>query len=260
MPGTMTASEALDNETVGEPPDPPDRDYLPVSLALWRRFLGVADTECQEVIAMVRGKPWVGYARSEQEQVSMLRRAQSTRDFSGAYLLVNPIDPRISERYHPGDWCSAHAGRASDKEITWRRAIFIDVDPVRPKGISATDAERAAARAVACGVRELLESRVGKDAVAWGSSGNGYFMLLAIDPVVPDKSHGTRIKKLLDGLQAKFGCPAASVDGTVHNAARLMCAPGTWKRKGAGSQERPHRLTSFVCQPDPVRVPLEVVA
>jgi hypothetical protein len=47
----------------------------------------------------------------------------------------------------------------------------------------------------------------------------------------------------------------------VFNPARLMAAPGTWKRKGAGSVTRPHRLTSFVCTHNaPVPVPLEVIA
>jgi hypothetical protein len=238
-----------------------ERNELPVSLALWRRFVGVVDGEMQEVIAMVRGRPWVGYARSESEQVDMLLRAQRTRDYSGAYLLFNPIDSRISERYAPGEWGPAHAGRASDKEILLRRAVFVDVDPIRPKGISATDEERSAARLVAMGIRELLESRCGADAVGWGSSGNGYYLLVAIVPVIPDKDHGIRIKRLLGGLQTNFGNAAVSIDGSVFNAARLMAAPGTLKAKGAGSEARPHRLTSFCCTMNaPVRVPLEVIA
>ncbi|MFA5682626.1 MAG: hypothetical protein WC999_14950 [Hydrogenophaga sp.] len=232
-----------------------------MSVGLWRRFLGVGEHECQEVVGFVRGRPWVGYARSEAEQVEMLRRAQTQREFAGAYLLLNPIDPRIAERYAHGDFGPAHAGRASDKEIQLRRAIFIDVDPVRPKGISATDAERAAARDVVCGVGDLLVARCGRDAVAGGTSGNGFYLLVAIEPLIPQKDHGLRIKRLLDGLQARFGTPAASIDGTVHNAARLMPAPGTWKRKGAGSAERPHRLTTFSCTYNaPQRVPLEVIA
>lgn len=256
-----TAAELLDDELDGEPAAAPDRNYLPVSLGLWRRFLGVGEHEMQEVIAMVRGRPWVGYARSEAAQVEMLQRAQRTRDFSGAYLLLNPIDERIAERYPAGDFGPAHAGRASDKEILQRRAVFIDVDPVRPKGISATDEERAAARVVAVGVRELLQSRCGIDAIGWGSSGNGYFILVAIEPVATDRDQGPRIKRLLEGLQLKFGTPAASIDGSVFNPARLMAAPGTWKRKGAGSPSRPHRLTSFVCAHNaPKPVPLEVIA
>lgn len=252
--------EILDHERSGELATG-ERNELPVSLALWRRFVGVAENEVQEVIAMVRGRPWVGYARSEAEQVELLRRAQKTRDYSGAYLLFNAIDARIAERYGLGEWGPAHAGRASDKEILVRRAVFIDVDPVRPKGISATDEERSAAREVAMGVRDLLTSRFGKEAIGWGSSGNGYYMLIAVVHEIPNKEHGPRIKKLLSGLAAKFGTEAASIDGSVFNAARLMAAPGTLKAKGARSEARPHRLTSFCCSYNaPVRVPLSEVA
>lgn len=240
---------------------PGERSELEVSLALWRRFLGVDAAEVQEVVGFVRGRPWVGYARSFEEQLKLLRRAQDQRGFAGAYLLCNPIDPRIAERYEPGDFGPATAGRASDKEITSRRAVFIDIDPVRPKGISATAEEREAAFSVAHQVRVLLESRCGKPAVGWGSSGNGFYLVIAIEPVAVCPEQGRRIKRLLDGLQSRFGTAAASIDGTVYNPARLMPAPGTWKRKGAGSKERPHRIASFCCSyTAPSPVPLEVLA
>jgi hypothetical protein len=241
----------------------PDQDngYIEVALALWRRFVGVSDDEVQEVVAFVNGRPWVGYARTFEEQVELLKRAETKRGFAGSYLLFNRIDPRIAERYAHGNIGPAQSGRASDKEITHRRALFIDVDPVRPKGISATNAERSAAHEVASGVRDLLLERIGQSSVGWGSSGNGYFLLVAIEPIEPDKDQGPRIRRLLDGLQTRFGTAGANIDGSVFNPARLMSAPGTWKRKGAGSEERPHRMTSFSCRASaPVRVPLEVVA
>ncbi|MBN2196842.1 MAG: hypothetical protein JW751_28815 [Polyangiaceae bacterium] len=233
-----------------------DRGELEVSLALQRRFLGVGPDEPQEVTAFVRGHPWVGYAHDEVEHIALLRRAQATRGFEGAYLLVNPIDPRIADRYERGYWGAAHAGRASDKDVLARRAIYVDVDPVRPKGISATADERSAAHDAARQIHQWLADVLGPRCLAFGSSGNGYFILVAIVLEPIDAVQIPRLRTFLERLHRRYGSARAKVDSTVINPARLMPAGGTWKRKGADTPERPHRLTSLVCRPEIDRVPL----
>ena len=61
---------------------------------------------------------------------------------SGAavYVTLNPVDPQLLSRYN-----NRIEGFASttttDKQVTRRRWLLVDIDPVRPSGTSATDAQ-----------------------------------------------------------------------------------------------------------------------
>lgn len=235
------------------------RGEIEVSIALQRGFLGVEEEEIQEVVALVRGRPLVGYARTSADQVALLRRAQTTRWFEGAYLLANPFDPRIGDRYDPGYWGPAYAGRTGDRDILARRVVYVDIDPVRPRGISATEAEHQAARDIAWRVREWLASVLGGGCIGFGCSGNGYYLTIAIVPEPVDPNQVIRLRRFLERLHRRFGTEGIAVDTSVTNPGRLMPAGGTWKRKGADTPERPHRLTSFSCRANVERVPLTEV-
>ena len=59
--------------------------------------------------------------------------------------------------------------------------MFIDIDPVRPKGISSTDAQLEEARAVADAVEHFLATELdGDDAIARGCSGIGQIRLVLV--------------------------------------------------------------------------------
>lgn len=238
----------------------PDDCYLEVTTALWRRFLDVHPAEPIELVAFCNGRPWVAYATSEDDHVRLLAETESLRGFQGAYAIFNRLLPEVACRYEANRWSPAHNGRASDKEVTARRALFVDVDPVRPKGISATDQQLRESCEVGQRILDWLTTIVGHAALATGLSGNGRFVLVAIEPVEPTKEHAERVSRFLQLLDKRFASERVKVDVSVINAARLMAAPGTMKRKGANTPERPHRRVTFSCGGDVVRVPLEVLA
>lgn len=226
-----------------------------------RRFLGMPDDEATELTFFVQGRIWLAQVTSLEHHVRALRKAEGIRGFNGAYQLVNgPLVSELFARYEPNAIDRAWNGRANDGNILGLRAVFLDCDPKRIKGISATDAEKSAAREVTLAVRELLAQSVGADAIGMGDSGNGYFLLVALEPTVPTAETTKRIGALLALLQRKFGTETVKIDGAVANPARLMPAPGTWKRKGFSTKDRPHRMTSFECSDSPARVPLESIA
>jgi hypothetical protein len=195
------------------------------------------------------------------DHVRLLRDAEQRRGFNGAYQLVNgPIVPEVFARYEPNKIHRAWNGRVSDPQIQRVRAIFLDCDPVRIKGISATDEEKTLALEVAHDVGAFLAAAVGKEAIGLGDSGNGAFLLIALEPVPPTPETTTRISKLLGLLHRKFGTSRVKIDCSVSNPARLMPAAGTLKAKGWSTPERPHRMTSFACCKNVVRVPLETIA
>jgi hypothetical protein len=238
---------------------------MDVVTPLVRRFLGMRDDEPTELAFFERGKRiHVAQAMTAEAHAELLREGSGLRNFEAAYMLVNgPIEPAIFHRYPHDRVCWADNERVKDHEVQRRRAVFIDIDVERAKGISATDTELDAARAVADLVESFLADVLGGDsAIGRGCSGNGYFLLIAIEPIaVPPKGQtddaAERISGFLGLLARRFNAPPIKIDTAVFNAARLMPAPGTMKCKGLDSPERPHRRASFVCRMNPTRVPLE---
>lgn len=224
------------------------RAELEMSTALVRGFLGIADDELVELTAFVNGKAWACQCVGLDAHVDALRRADALRGYCGSYMLVNgPVDPDLGYRYPRNAWQPANNGRATDKDIGTRRALFIDVDPIRPKGISSTDDQLNAACDVTHSLRAWLAAIVGREAIGLGCSGNGFYLLVALVPESDPNASTLGVARFLKALGAKFGTSTVKIDGAVANPARLMSAPGTWKRKGVDSLERPHRLTTFSC-------------
>jgi hypothetical protein len=242
---------------------PGARGELEINVALQRRFLDVGPDELLELTAFVEGRIHVAHVSSEADHVRLLRDAERIRGFNGSYQLVNgPIDPDLGARYEPGIWHRAWNGRAGDAHIQALRGVFLDVDPVRPKGISSTDEQLHEAHEVASAVRAWFVADVfGDDApIGFGCSGNGYFLVIAIEATEPTTDTTRRISGLLALLQKRFGLEhRVKIDASVANPARLMPCGGTWKRKGRHTDERPHRMTSFSCRGVVRRVPLEAL-
>jgi hypothetical protein len=241
---------------------PRDCGYTEVVTPVVRRFLGIEDAEPIELTFFCEGRILVAHATDLENHVRLLREAGQRSDFNGAYQLVNgPMNPDLLARYESNRIHKAWNGRATDRDIGTLRAVFLDVDPVRPKGISSTDVQLREACDVADKVERFLSEALGGDgAIGRGCSGNGYFLLVALEPRPNDPADVARISAFLRTLNELFGTPTVKIDQAVANAARLMPAPGTWKRKGTNTPERPHRETSFCCRANVKRVPLESIA
>lgn len=68
---------------------------------------------------------------------------------AGVYVAINPVNPALYSRAAGRlKVASKQDSTACDADIAARRWMYVDVDPVRPAGISATDAEKAEARTV----------------------------------------------------------------------------------------------------------------
>ena len=226
------------------------RDELEISTALIRTFLGIAKSELIELTAFVNGRAWIAQCETIEQHMELLRWAHDLRGYRGSYMLVNgPINPDLAARYEHNRWQPATNGRVTDRDVQSRRAIFIDIDPLRPKGISSTAAEFEAAREVMCRVQSWLVQRHGPYCLGHGCSGNGFYLLVAVQPEPGPSEHTARLHEFLALLARKFGNDRVKIDTAVANPARLMSCPGTWKCKGVSTAQRPHRLTSFSYRP-----------
>lgn len=240
---------------------PEDRGEVELGTALIRRFLGIAESEVQELTFFAQARISVAHATSQAQHVRLLKEAEQLRGFNGAYLLVNgPVEPAVFHRYPLDCIRPAWNGRVGDADVCRRRAVFIDIDPIRPKGISATDSEKRAAMDVCYAVEQFLIGTLGvPSALGHGDSGNGCFILIATEPCISTPETTRRVSRFLKLLAREFNTDRVQIDTSVGNAARLMPCPGTWKRKGENTVERPHRRVYFSCRPNVHRIALESI-
>ncbi len=174
----------------------------------------------------------------------------------GIYITVNPVNPALLAR--SSNRVKEYAKQTtSDKDVLRRRWIFIDFDPVRPAGISSSDAESSAAleRAAAC--RDRLAARSIPTVLA--NSGNGTHLLIPIDWPNDDAS-ATLIKEFLALLDGKFSDEQVKVDTGMIGASHLIKLYGTMARKGDCIPERPHRRSALLNIPENLEpVPMETI-
>ncbi|MDP9479879.1 MAG: AAA family ATPase [Actinomycetota bacterium] len=136
----------------------------------------------------------------------------------------------------------------SDKDVSRRRWLLVDADPVLPAGISSTDEEKQAAFQRAREVYGYLREQGWPEPVA-GDSGNGAHLLYAVD--LPNDAESLElVKGVLEALSFKFSDGAVKVDTSVSNAGRVSKLYGTTARKGDSTKDRPHRASKLLKVPE----------
>jgi putative DNA primase/helicase len=162
------------------------------------------------------------------------------------YVTLNPVDPALLARAKNRimEW-PKHA--TSDTDIVRRQWLFLDIDAVRPSGISATGDQVAAAKALLERVAFSLLMEGFPDAVTC-MSGNGAYALYRIDlPNTPESL--TLVQGVLTSLHRRFSSDGATIDTAVANASRIIGLVGTTKMKGDPTDERPHRRSQLLTVP-----------
>ncbi|MFH1183522.1 MAG: hypothetical protein V1755_00590 [Chloroflexota bacterium] len=137
-----------------------------------------------------------------------------------------------------------------DCDIIRRRWLPIDVDPVRPTGVSSTDPEHDDALTLARQIRNNLVGS-GWPAPIMADSGNGGHLLWRIDLASDD---GGLVHCCLAALARQYDTAGQKIDVVVSNPARIWKLYGTVARKGTDTPERPHRLARLLDVPDELEV------
>ena len=134
-----------------------------ISALYWCRYAALRRGEPVELVALYPGKAWprVAYATSKEDLLRLMREGDETPGIHGVYVVANQIVPAIAARYELNRWNRSDPGRANDSEILSRRVLYIDIDSERPRGISATDAEKTPCYAVADQVEAFLRKALG---------------------------------------------------------------------------------------------------
>jgi hypothetical protein len=170
---------------------------------------------------------------------------------TGIYVTLNPVDPALLNRAINRLNEDATANFAvKDKDITRRRWLLIDLDPVRPQGVSATEEELSKAKNKAKQIHAFLKDQ-GWSPPVCALSGNGIHLLYRVDLPADD---GELLKRVLLTLSQMFDGDGVDVDKSVHNPSRITKLYGTLASKGDNSDERPHRMSNIVQVPKQVGV------
>lgn len=168
---------------------------------------------------------------------------------TGFYITINPVGPTLLARSTNRLQPAKKGLSTANIDITSRRWLLVDCDPVRLSGISATDAEHECALARAREIREFLTQR-GWPSPAFADSGNGAHLLYRVDLSVEDGGLVTRVLKFLD---FRFSDAEVHVDVGVDKAAQTTKLYGTMARKGDSTPERPHRLARLLEIHEPMK-------
>jgi hypothetical protein len=163
------------------------------------------------------------------------------------YLTLNPVNPQLLSRCC--NRIESHvSATTSDADIQKRQWLLVDIDPKRPAGTSATEAQRAAASQVAERVFEYLQSKEWPAPMV-AESGNGTHLLYSLN-LPNDKPTLDAINGALKGLASRFDTEVANIDTAVGNAARITKFYGTVANKGDHTEMAPWRLSRLVSIPE----------
>lgn len=193
-----------------------------------------------------------GYFDNVAEAAAAIAALQEP--YAGIYFTPNVVDPDLSARSYNriSPWAPL---TTMDSHILRRRWLLIDIDPVRPSGISSTNEQVQNAQSLANTIANMLEFE-GWPRPYINASGNGAHVFYPIDEPNTDEVRDS-IQAFLQALDSRFKALGCEIDGSMFNAARIIRVPGTWARKGDDTPTRPHRRAHCISAPlTPTAVPL----
>lgn len=183
---------------------------------------------------------YAGYFDNPESVITELRNRVLNN--ISVYVCPNPLDKAFLSK---ADHLQLAPSAVRDDDVKLLRWLLIDVDPDRPvEGISATNDERALARELWDRVLTVRDDI--RDSSIWGSSGNGYFILLRLPDRPNTEENRAKLKSYLKDLHNQFSeFKGAKVDPGMFNPSRLTPLPGTYKCKGVHTAERPWRMATL---------------
>ena len=160
---------------------------LEANFARWLRFVGAPPGEWLELQALkvptrygTRNR--FAHADALAAALPLLRQAE-TFSAQGVFLIANRVNPAVATRSTPRTWHDAEKGASTtDRDVSHRRVLFVDVDALRTSGTSATDDEMARTVPIAGAVFARLADLLGEGALGYAHSGNGRQIFVAIEP------------------------------------------------------------------------------
>jgi hypothetical protein len=190
--------------------------------------------------------PLSGYFDDHEMFCSWVKAADKELKHGGIFFTLQVIDARLSARSF--NRIRLATITTTDKDAHYFRWLPVDLDSVRPPGISATDDELHAALSLRDVVADYVVTELGFSSPIRANSGNGGHLLFRLPDIPVTDDSKKMIRDILNGLAQRFNTDRVKIDTTVFNPARIWKCYGTTARKGdpvpAGPyrEARPHRV------------------
>jgi len=193
-----------------------------------------------------------GYFRDIDTLIAQLRPLLDHNNYQyygamQAYFTLNEINDALYSREQHDTFVKKPKSTTNDGDITRRRMVLIDLDPIRAAGISASDDEFEKAHLKAVDVFRYLIGAGFKEPIIT-KSGNGWHVYLPCD-MPNDEEHNELVKRFLQSLSKMFSDANVEIDEKVFNPARIDKLIGTWAKKGSDTPDRKWRIAEIVKVP-----------
>lgn len=189
-----------------------------------------------------------GYFDDHEAFCNAVREADKTGN-TGIYFTLQVIDPRLLGRAM--NRLKAATLTTADHNVLAYRWLPIDIDPIRPSGISSSDSELLRAMELRDEVAQWVMREKKFPAPIKAMSGNGAHLLFRLPDLPVTEQHRRLIKDILENLAKRFNSPEVEIDQKVFNPSRIWKLYGTTSHKGdlvpanQYREARPHRR-SFI--------------
>jgi hypothetical protein len=207
-----------------------------------------------EVRALTDQYTHSGYFSDHDALIRAVEPLDTDNSVHGIYVTLNEVNPALLSRR--ANRIKMRLGKkdstTSDADILRRRWLPIDIDPLRPSGVSSTDEEHGLALAKTDEIARWMTG-LGFPEPVRADSGNGAHLLYRID-LPNDEAATALVKACLTTLDALFSDERVTVDTANFNAARIWKLYGTISRKGDNSPERPYRRSRILSAPEELSV------
>jgi len=209
-------------------------------IRLWYKTLK-HDKDLVEIRLIKKGgKPFSGYFTDIETIIKALKGFYD--DYYQVYFTLNKLDDSCYNKTQR-DKLLPNMTTTNDDLITRRTSLLIDFDPVRVTDTSSTNEQLQESAKRAIEVESFLAEN-GFPEPIHGLSGNGCHLLYDID--LPNTTEVTNIlKHFYETLSGLFTDKIVDIDRSVYNAARISKIFGSLARKGANTEQTPHRLSKI---------------
>jgi hypothetical protein len=198
-----------------------------------------------------------GHFDDREKLLDEIEKYDSRADVIAIYTSLNPIKTEAFKRSdHQLSIANKVASglRIDATDVARVVGILFDIDPFRINGDkkdSTTDAEHQAALDAADFLKHKLSLMSWPEPVM-GSSGNGATLRYLTDLPAAEETEDLLQRMLMaaNGLLPEHLSAQVEVDGAMFDRPRISKVFGTMTRKGAGTQERPHRRSKMISAPE----------
>ena len=191
------------------------------------------------------GKVRSGYFEGSGRLLEELGKVNLTD--SNVYITLNKIHMGCRSRKQRDKLIESRGKSApstSENDVVAFRWLLIDLDPVRPSGISSSAAELAHAKRVAITVMEYMEA-AGFDAPVIALSGNGVHLLYRFEAPANDENK-EMLKACLEAVNNECSDSIVKIDTVNFKKAQVCKLYGTLAQKGSNTKERPFRMSKII--------------